>query len=83
MITKVRKSTWTLKANGLTYWAYHVYYAPTNRPYERVVTYNWTKNLPMTVLNFILNASTVETRYVPDGQHSPGIIGVKHELYKA
>ena len=83
MITKVTRSVWTLKNDGRTYWAFKVYYAPTNRPFERVVTYDWTKNLPQTVLEFVLNASHVETRYIPEDQHSLGITGVKRETYTA
>lgn len=84
MITKVTRSIWTLKADGLTYWAYRVHYAPKDSwKKDRIVSYNWTKNLPQTVLDFILNAGNVETRYVPEEQHSPGIAGLKQETYTA
>jgi len=84
MITKVVKSSWAWherdKRSGF---CYRVYYKSKDawRP-DRKVTYTDAQDLPLTVLNFVLNAGSVETVYIPE-KDSYLMKGLKRETYRA
>lgn len=68
MINHITKSTWTQKDGKMGY-CYRVYYEPTRgRAKGRQVTYSFFNNLPLTVINFILNANACETTYTDRGK---------------
>lgn len=69
MIRRIRKITWTQPDGKLGY-CYHVYYKNTKEPWraDRHRVYSFNQNLPMTVLNFLLNAATVTTTYTDTGK---------------
>lgn len=83
MIDRVVKSSWawheSTKRNGF---CYKVYYQNKGWKRGRVVTYTDRQNLPITVLNFVLNAGSVETVYVPE-KDSFNVKGLKRETYRA
>ena len=58
MIKKIRKWS-TTTPNGELCYGYHIYYDSGKR-----VHYSWKKNLPMTVVDFLLNAENCETEYI-------------------
>lgn len=81
-IRKVVKSSWTEKS-GRYGFIYRVYY--TNKESwrkDRIVRYTCDKQLPLTVLNFVLNAGTVETEYIPEDRRSKSFASLKREIYK-
>lgn len=80
MITKVVKSAWT-NPNGKAGFCYRVYHKIPSRIREREYTYTDKQNLPMTVLDYVLNAKNCRTVYVPDEDCSGGRRGLKREIY--
>ena len=84
MIDRVVKSSWAWHTeNKRSGFCYRVYYKSKDgwRP-GRMVTYTDRQNLPLTVLNFILNAGSVETVYIPE-KDSYHMRGLKRETYRA
>lgn len=81
-IRKVVKSSWTEKS-GRYGFIYRVYY--TNKePWrkDRIVRYTYDQQLPLTVLNFVLNAGNVETEYIPEDRRGESFLSLKQETYK-
>ena len=79
MITKVVKVSWT-QDNGTYGFQYRVYYKRKEAwRKDRRVDYGHNKNLPLTVLNFVLNANNCKTEY-PEAI-SPSILSLKRETY--
>lgn len=80
MISKVVKSMWT-NPNGKMGFCFRVYYKNKQGwKADRCVMYTDDKNLPLTVLNYILNADKCETTYYPDNK-AGSMKGLKRELY--
>lgn len=83
MIERVVKSSWAWhELNKRGGFCYRVYYSGKGWKRGRVITYNDRQNLPLTVVNFILNASSVETVYIPE-KDSYNMKGLKQETYRA
>ena len=83
MIERVVKSSWAWhETNKCSGFCYRVYHKGKGWKSGRVVTYTDRQNLPLTVLNFILNAGSVETRYIPE-EDSYHMKGLKRETYRA
>ena len=84
MINRVVKTSWALdertKKNGF---CYKVYYEGKGWKSGRVVTYTHHQSLPLTVVEFIMNAGSCETVYIPEKDHTPQLRGVKRETYRA
>ena len=84
MIERVVKSSWAwhtvMKRSGFSYKVY--YKSKDGWTRGRIVTYTDRQNLPLTVLNFILNAGSVETIYIPE-KDCYNMKGVKQETYRA
>ena len=84
MIERVVKSSWAYyEGSARNGWCYKVYYKSTNGwKRGRIVTYTDRQNLPRTVMDFVLNAGSVDTVYVPE-QDSYNFIGLKRETCRA
>ena len=68
MIDRVVKSSWAWhEENKRGGFCYRVYYQGIGWKSGRVVTYSDRKNLPATVLNFIVNAGSVDHNAGLDG----------------
>ena len=76
MINHVVKWIWTGK-DGKTHFEYRVYHSS-----NRTNRYNDSQKLPLTVLNFVLNACSCEARYIPENQRSEKYTSLKMETYR-
>jgi hypothetical protein len=82
MIDFVVKRQWAGKETGKLEYCYTVYYKrKDNWRGDRKYNYSHLDNLPLTVLNFVLNAGSCETVYIPENEKR-GLLGYRKEIYR-
>ena len=80
MISRVVKTSWT-NPDGKMGFRYRVYHSAKEAwRGERCYQYGTHDNLPNTVLNFVLNATSCKTEYLKDSEFSAHK-GLKRETY--
>ena len=58
-----------------------VYESKSKYGKNRISTFSGKDNLPLTVVEFMLNAGSVETVYIGKNEVAPGFMGGKREIY--